>query len=31
LYYEQWNRLLGAAKDIQAFMEENKSRLKLKE
>ena len=31
LYYEQWNRLLGAANDIKAFMEENKSRLKLKE
>ncbi len=24
LYYEQWNRLLGAANDIKAFMEENK-------
>jgi len=31
LYYEQWNRLLGAANDIKAFMEENKSKLKLKE
>ena len=31
LYYEQWNRLLGAATDIKAFLEENKSRLKLKE
>jgi hypothetical protein len=31
LYYEQWNRLLGAAADIQTFLEENKSRLKLKE
>jgi len=31
LYYEQWNRLLGAANDIKVFMEENKSRLKLKE
>ncbi|MFZ0808691.1 MAG: hypothetical protein WAN03_21025, partial [Candidatus Sulfotelmatobacter sp.] len=31
LYYEQWNRLLGAAADIKAFMEENKSKLKLKE
>ena len=31
LYYEQWNRLLGAANEIKAFMEENKSRLKLKE
>ena len=31
LYYEQWNRLLGAANDIKSFMEENKSKLKLKE
>jgi hypothetical protein len=31
LYYEQWNRLLGAANEIKSFMEENKSRLKLKE
>jgi hypothetical protein len=31
LYYEQWNRLLGAANDIKAFMEENKSKLKLKD
>jgi hypothetical protein len=31
LYYEQWNRLLGAAEDIKKFLEENKSRLKLKE
>jgi hypothetical protein len=31
LYYEQWNRLLGAAEDLKTFMEENKSRLKLKE
>ena len=31
LYYEQWNRLLGAANDIKDFMEENKSKLKLKE
>ena len=31
LYYEQWNRLLGAANEIKAFMEENKSRLKLKD
>ena len=29
LYYEQWNRLLGAADDIKKFMEENKPRLKL--
>ena len=27
LYYEQWNRLLGAAEDIKKFLEENKSRL----
>src|SRR5579872_1245672 len=31
LYYEQWNRLLNAANDIKQFMEENKSKLKLKE
>jgi hypothetical protein len=31
LYYEQWNRLLGAGEDIKAFLEENKSKLKLKE
>jgi ribosome-interacting GTPase 1 len=31
LYYEQWNRLLGAAEEIKKFLEENKSRLKLKE
>ena len=31
LYYEQWNRLLDAADRLKAFMEENKSRLKLKE
>ena len=31
LYYEQWNRLLAAADDLKKFMEENKSRLKLKE
>ena len=31
LYYEQWNRLLGAAEDIKSFLEENKSKLKLKE
>jgi hypothetical protein len=31
LYYEQWMRLLGAAEDLKKFMEENKSRLKLKE
>jgi hypothetical protein len=31
LYYEQWNRLLGAANEIKSFMEENKSKLKLKD
>lgn len=31
LYYEQWNRLLNAANDIKQFMEDNKSKLKLKE
>jgi hypothetical protein len=30
LYYEQWARLLDAAPDLRAFLEENKSRLKLK-
>ncbi len=30
LYYEQWTRLLDAADRLRAFMEENKSRLKLK-
>jgi hypothetical protein len=31
LYYEQWNRLLDASPKLREFMEENKSRLKLKE
>jgi hypothetical protein len=31
LYYEQWNRLLGAVEDLKTFLEENKSKLKLKE
>src|ERR1700728_2459578 len=31
LYYEQWIRLLDRADDLRAFLEENKSRLKLKE
>lgn len=31
LYYEQWLRLLGAADELKAFLEENKSKLKLKE
>jgi hypothetical protein len=30
LYYEQWIRLLDAAPSLRAFLEENKSRLKLK-
>ncbi len=31
LYYEQWNRLLEAAPRLKEFLEENKTRLKLKE
>ena len=31
LYYEQWIRLLDAAGDLSAFLEGNKSRLKLKD
>ena len=31
LYYEQWVRLLDMAKDFREFLEENKSKLKLKE
>jgi hypothetical protein len=31
LYYEQWNKLLDAAPRLREFLEENKSRLKLKE
>jgi len=31
LYYEQWVRLLDAADGLREFLEENKSRLKLKE
>jgi hypothetical protein len=31
LYYEQWIRLLDASKDLREFLEENKSRLKLKD
>ncbi len=31
LYYEQWVRLLGAADELRAFLEENKSHLKLRE
>jgi hypothetical protein len=30
LYYEQWVRLLDAGNDLREFLEENKSRLKLK-
>jgi hypothetical protein len=30
LYYEQWERLLGAADELRTFLEENKSKLKLK-
>jgi hypothetical protein len=30
LYYEQWQRLLGAGDELRAFLEENKSKLKLK-
>ena len=30
LYYEQWLRLLEVAGDLRAFLEENRSRLKLK-
>jgi len=31
LYYEQWCRLLDAAPDLRAFLEDNKGKLKLKE
>jgi hypothetical protein len=31
LYYEQWIRLLDAAPRIREYLEENKSKLKLKE
>lgn len=31
LYYEQWIRLLDRAQDLREFLEENKSKLKLKE
>jgi hypothetical protein len=30
LYYEQWVRLLDSAEGLRAFLEENKSKLKLK-
>ncbi len=31
LYYEQWTRLLDANDKLREFLEENKSKLKLKE
>ena len=31
LYYEQWSRLLGAAAAIKTILDENKSKLKLKD
>ena len=31
LYYEQWTRLLEAAGKLREFLEDNKSKLKLKE
>jgi hypothetical protein len=31
LYYAQWLKLLSAAEELRAFLEENKSHLKLKE
>ena len=31
LYYEQWIRLLDAGDGLRAFLEENKSKLKLKD
>jgi hypothetical protein len=31
LYYEQWVRLLDKAPELREFLEENKSKLKLKE
>jgi len=30
LYYEQWQRLLGAADDLKSFLEDNKGKMKLK-
>jgi hypothetical protein len=30
LYYEQWTRLLDATENLRQFLEDNKSRLKLK-
>jgi hypothetical protein len=31
LYYEQWTRLLDAAPELKTFLEDNKSKLKLKQ
>ena len=31
LYYEQWVRLLDAATELRAFLEDNKDKLKLKQ
>lgn len=31
LYYEQWMKLLAASEEIKTFLEENKSKLKMKE
>ena len=31
LYYEQWIRLLDVSDNLRSFLEENKSRLKLKD
>jgi hypothetical protein len=31
LYYEQWQRLLDASDKLREFLEENKSKLRLKE
>ena len=31
LYYEQWKRLLDVSDKLKEFLEENKSKLKLKE
>ena len=30
LYYEQWQRLLATAEELRTFLEQNKSKLKLK-
>ena len=31
LYYEQWTRLLNAVPELKAFIEHNKSKLKMKQ